>query len=130
LPTILLSILFSLTSTLFQICQSLGIIISCCSHQAVTWLVTSTSVSLITCLAISFPVALFILTKSLLALCPSFKLKALEWQQLYNIWPYMGSLIICPSLYNPIYSSSNLYCFKMDWNPMYGPFGLPILSMK
>jgi len=130
LPTILLSILCPLTSTLFQTFRSRCMIFCGCSHLAVTWLARSIFVSLIRCSAISFTVALLIFTKSLCVLCPSFKLKVLEWQQLYNIWLYMRSLIICPLVYDPIYSSSNLYCSKMFFKAMYGTFGPPFLSME
>src|SRR5882757_546466 len=86
-----------------------------------------------TCSAISFPVALFISNTNIFKLCPSFNLKALERQQLYEIWRYMGSLIIWPCLYIPIYSSSNSSCSKVHLNidlRMYGSFGPPFLSMK
>jgi len=90
-------------------------------------------VGLITCLAISFPVALIISTKNMFTLCPSFNWKAFERQQLYEIWPYMGSLIICPWLYNPIYSSSISSCSKVHLNidvEMYVSLGPLCLSMK
>jgi len=95
-PTILLSLLFSLSSTLFRTFQCLCIMISSCSHLAITRLAWITSVSAITCLAISFPVALIISTTNIFTLCPSVDLKAFERQQLYEIWPCMGSLMICP----------------------------------
>jgi len=44
----------------------------------------------------------------------------------------MGSLIICPFVYKPSYSSSNLSCSKVHFNinvRMYGSFGLPFLLM-
>jgi len=92
-----------------------------------------TFVGLITCSAVSFPVALSISTTNMFTLCPSFNLTAFERQQLYKIWPYVGSLIICLCLYIPIYSSSNSSCSKMNLNidlRMYGSFGPPFWSMK
>jgi len=132
-PTILLSILFFLSSTLFRTFQSLCIMINSCSRLALTQLARITFVGLITCLAISFPVALIISATKIFTLCPSFNLKAFERQQLYEIWPYMGLLTICPCVYIPIYSSSNSSCSKVHSNidaRMYGSFGLPCLSMK
>jgi len=61
----------------------------------------------IMCSAISFPVAAFISTKNSFKLCPSFNLKIFEREQLYEIWPYRRSFIMCQGVYNPIYSSSN-----------------------
>jgi len=130
LPTILLSLL---SSTLFRTFQSLCIMISSCAHLALTRLAGITFVGLITCSAISSSVALLISTKNIFGLCPSFNLKAFESQQLYKIWPYMGSIIICSCVYNPIYSSCNLSCSKGHLNIdviMYGSFGPPFLSMK
>jgi len=68
---------------------------------------------LITCSAISFPVAALISTKNSLKLCPSFNLEALERELLNVIWPYRRSFIICPGAYNPIYSLSNPSCIKL-----------------
>jgi len=62
-----------------------------------------------------------------------FQLECIETQQLCEIWPYMGSLIICPCVYNPIHSSANFSCSKVHFNingRMYGSFGRPFLSMK
>jgi len=126
MPTILLLHLFSLCSTLFRTFQSLFIMICSCSRLALTRLVRITFVSLITCSAISFPVAPIISTTNIFTLCPSFNLKAFERQQLYEIWPYMGSLIICWCLYISIYSSSNLSCSKVHLNidvRMYSSWG-------
>jgi hypothetical protein len=92
-----------------------------------------TFVSLIMSLAIFFPVAHFFSTTNIVTLCPSFNWKAFERQQLYEIWPYMGSLIICPCLYIPIYSASNLSCSKVYLNSdvrIYGFFGPPLLLIK
>jgi len=133
MPTILLSLLFSLPSTLFRTFQSLCIMLSSCSRPAITRPARITIVSLNTCSAISFPVALIISTPNIFTLCPSFNLEASERQQLYEIWPYMGSLIIGPCLYIPIYSSSNSSLSKVHLNidvRMYGSFGPPFLLMK
>jgi len=132
-PTILLSLLFSLSSTLLRTFQSLCIMISSCSRLALTWVARSTFVGLITCSATSFPVALIISTTNIFTLCPSFNLKAFERQQLYKMWPYMGSSIICPSLNIPIYASSNSSCSKLHLNidvRMYGSFRPLFLLMK
>jgi len=99
LPTILLSLLFSLSSTLFRTFQSLWIIISSCSYLAITWLVGITFVSLITYSAISFPVTLIISPNNLFTFCSSFNLKAFVRQQLHENWPYMGSLIVCSCVF-------------------------------
>jgi len=71
-PTILLSLLFSLSSTLFSTFQSLYIMISSCSCLALTQLARIIFVGQITCLAISFPVALIISTTNIFTFCPSF----------------------------------------------------------
>jgi len=133
MPTILLSLLFSISSTLFRTFQTPCIMISSCSWLALTRLVQITFVGLITRSAIPFPVALIIFTTNIFTLCPSFNSEAFGRQQLYEIWPYMGSFIICPSLYIPISSSPNLSCSKLHLNidvRMYGSIGLPFLSMK
>jgi len=70
--------------------------ISSCARLALTRLAGITFVGLITCSAIYFSGALLISTKNIFGLCPSFNLKAFERQQLYEIWPYVGSIIICP----------------------------------
>jgi len=133
LPTILLSLHFSLFSTLFRTFQSLCIMISSCLRLAITRVAGITFIDLITCSAISFPVALVISTKYIFRLCPSFNLKVFERQQLYKIWPYMGWLIICLCAYNPICTSSNSSCskvyLKMDAR-LYGSFGPPFFLMK
>jgi len=133
LPAILLSLPFSLSSTHFRIFQSLCMMISSCSRVPWTLLAGITFVGPITCLAISFPVALIISTKNIFTLCPSFNLKAFERQQLYAIRPYMGSLIICPCVYHAIYYSSNSSSSKVHLNNdvrMDGSIGLLFLSMK
>jgi len=131
LPTILLS---HLSATRFRTFQRLYKMISSCACLASTPLAGITFAGLITCSAISFPVALIISTTIIFTLCPSFNLKAFERQQLYEIWPYMGSLTICPCVYHPTYSSSNSSCSKVHLNMeirMYGPsFGPQLLSMK
>ena len=66
------------------------------------------------CSVISFPVAAFISTKNSFTVCPSFNLKVFERELLYEIWPYTGSFIICLGVYNPIYSSSNSSCVKLN----------------
>jgi len=107
--------------------------ISSCAHLALTRLAGSTFVGLIMCTAICFSVAHLISTKHIFGLCPSYNMKAIERHQLYEIWPYMGFIIICPCVYIPIYSSSNLSCSKVPLNIdviMYGSFGPPFLSMK
>jgi len=132
-PTILLSLHFSLSSTLFRTFQSLCIMISSCSHLALTRLTGITSVGLITCFAIPFPVALIVSITNIFTLYPSFDLKTFERQQLYEIWPYMRLLIICPCLYIPIVSSPNLSCSKVFLNiavRLYGSFRPPFWSMK
>jgi len=53
-------------------------------------------------------------TKNRITLCPSFNLKAFEMELLYDIWPYRRSFMICPGTYNPIYSSSNSSCIKLN----------------
>jgi len=85
------------------------------------------------CSAISYPVAAFISIKYSSSLCPSFNLKAFERELLYEIWPYGGSFIICPSAYNPIYSSFHSFCVKLHlYNAVrqYESFGQQPLSMK
>jgi len=107
--------------------------ISSCAHLALTRLVGITFAGLITGSAISFPVARFISTKNIFGSCQCFNLKAFERQQLYEIWPYMGSVIICPFVYNPISSSSNSFFWKVHLNldvTVYGSFGCPFLLMK
>jgi len=107
--------------------------ISSCSRLALTGLARITFVGLITCSAISFPVSPIISTTNIFTLCPSFNLKAFERQQLYEIWSYMGSLIISPCLYIPIFFSSNSFCSRMHLNidvSMNGSFGPQFLSMK
>jgi len=106
---------------------------SSCAHQAITQLAGITIPVLIMCSAMSFPVARFILTENIFALCPTFNLKAFDRQQLYKIWPYMGSIIIFLFVYNPIYSSSNSTCSKVHLNinvRMYVAFRPLFLSMK
>ena len=106
---------------------------SSCKHLAVTQLVGITFVGRIKCSAMSFYVAILLSTKIIFGLCPSFNLKAFERQQLYQIWPYMGSIIICPFIYNPIYSSFNSFCSKVHLHIdviMYSSFGPPFLLMK
>jgi len=93
----------------------------------------ATFTGLLTGSAISLPVALLNLAKNIFRLCLSFNLKAFKRQQLYDIWPYMRSIIICPCVYNPIYYSFNSSCSKVYCNidvRMYGTFGAPFLWMK
>jgi len=119
---ILLSIL---PSTLFRTIQILWIMISSCAHLALRQLAGITFAGLNTCLVTSFLVACFILGNNIFKSCPSFNFKAFERQQLYNICPYIGSLIIGPSVYNPVYSSSNSSYCKVHMNfyhRMYGSF--------
>jgi len=130
LPTILLSLL---SSTLFRTFQCLCIMISSCSHLALTRLAGITFAGLIMILAISFPAACFISTKNVFRSCPSFNLRALDRQQLYQIWPYMGSVIICSFVYNPIYFSSNSACCNVHLNfdvSMYGYVRRAFVLMK
>jgi len=122
LPTILLSLV---SSTLFRTFQSLCIMVSTCAHLLLTRLAGITLVSDIACLAISFPAALIISAKNIFGFCPSFNLKPCERQQSNKIWPYMGPIIICLFVYNPIYSPSNAFCSKGHLNIhviMYGSF--------
>jgi len=130
MPTILLSLL---SSTLFRTFQCLCIMISSCAHLALTRLAGITFAGPIMCSAVSFPVARIISTKFFFESCPSFNLKAFERQQLYEIWPYVGSSIICSFVYYPIYSSSKLACSNVHLNfdvRMYGTVGRPFLLMK
>jgi len=81
----------------------------------------------------SFLVAWLFSIENIFGLCPSFNLKAFQWQQLDEIWPYMGSSIIAPFVYNPIYSLSNWSCSKVHLNSdvrIYGSSGPPVVSMK
>jgi len=130
LPTILLSLL---CSTLFRTFESLCIMISSFAHLASTWLEGITFAGLLTCSPIFVPEALFISVKSIPGLCASFNFKASERQQLYQILPYMESCIICPFVYNPIYSSSCSSCSKLNQKidvRMYGPCKVLFLSNK
>jgi len=130
LPTILLSLH---SSTHLRTFQSLYIVISSYAPLAWTGLAGITLAGLIVCLAIFFPVAPIISITNIFTLCLRFNWKVFERQQLYKIWQYMGLLIICPHVYDPIYSSSNSACSKVHWNiddSMYTSFGLGILSMK
>ena len=130
LPTIILS---HISSTLFRTFQSLCSMISSCAHLALTWLAGITSTGLIKCRAITCLVALFILTKSIFRLYPRFILKAFERQQLYDICPYMGSIIMCPCEYDPIYPLSNSSCAKVHLNInvwTYSSLRPPFLSLK
>jgi len=130
LPTILLSLL---SSTLFRTFLSQYIMVSSGAHLTLTRLAEITFVSLIPCSAITFPVALAISTKNTFRLCPIFNMEAFERQQLYKIWPYMGSIITCPFVNNPIYSSSNSFCSKVHLKinvVMNAFFGPPFFSMK
>ena len=130
LPTILLSLI---SFTLVRTFQSLCIMISSCTHLALTRLAGITFACLILYSAITFPEALFISTKNIFGLCPSSYLKVFESQQLYEIWPYMRSMIICPFVYNPIHLSSNSSFSKVHLTldvRMSGSFGCPFLLMK
>jgi hypothetical protein len=130
LPTILLSLL---TSTLVRTFQSPYIMVSSCARLALTRLAGITFAGQIACSANSFPIARFISTKNISRSCPSFNLQAFEKQQLYEIRPYMWSIIICLFVYNTIYSSSNSSCSMVNLNlnvTVYGSFGHPFLLMK
>jgi len=103
------------------------------SRLVLTRLGGITIVSLITCLAISFPVAPFISSNNIFTLCPKFNLKAFQTQQLYQIRLYIGSLIIIPGVCNFIYSSSNSSCCTVHLNidmRKYGSPRPPCLLMK
>jgi len=52
-------------------------------------------------------------TKNSFTLCPSFNLKPIERELLYDIWPYRGSFKICAGVYDSIYCSSNSSCVKL-----------------
>jgi len=130
LPPILLS---RLSFTLFRTFESLCKRISSCARAGWTWRVGITFTGWIKCPAISFPVALFNSTNNILELCPSFNLKWFERQQIIKICRYMGSFIICPCVFNPIYSLWNSCCSRVHLNSdviMDGSFGPPCLSMK
>jgi len=104
LPAILLSLL---SLTIVRTFQSLSILISRYAQIALTRLEGITLAGLIMFSAIFFTVALFISTKNSFRLCPSFNLKSFATQQLYEMWPYMGSFSICLCVYKRKYSSSN-----------------------
>jgi hypothetical protein len=75
----------------------------------------------------------FISTKYIFGLCPSFNLEAFERQQLYEIWPYIEFIIVWPLEYNPIFSSSNSSYSKVYLNIdviIYRSFRQPFLLMK
>jgi len=51
----------------------------------------------------------------------------------YEIWPYRGLFIVCPSAYNPIYSSFNSSCVNLHLYiavRQYGSFGEQFFWMK
>jgi hypothetical protein len=103
------------------------------AHLALTWLVGITFAGLLPCLTIYFPGADLISTKNISGSCPIFNLKAFQRQQLYELWSYVGSIIICPFVYNPIYSSSNWSFSKVHLNlnvTVYGSFMRPFMLMK
>jgi len=110
LPIILLSFL---SSTLIRTIHSLWMIISSYSHLALTWVAGIAFACLMMCSAISFHVGLLNSTKNILGLCPCCNLKAFDRQQLYDLWPYLGSLIICLRVYNPTYCSFNWFWWKV-----------------
>jgi len=122
-----------LSSTLFRTIQSLSIIICSCPHLASTGLAGITFTGLIPCLAISCPGILWISNQNIFALCPNLNLKTFKWQQLYETWPYMGSIMICPSEYNHICCVCNSSCFKVHLDiddRIYGSFGSPIFLIQ
>jgi len=130
LPTILLSLR---SSTLFETFQSQCTMISHCANLALTWLAVITTTHPIGYSAISFAVALFVSTENVIGLCRSFNLKACGRQELYEIWLYSGSFIICWSVYTAIYSMSNLFCSKVHLiidAGMNGSFVPLLLSME
>jgi len=90
--------------------------ISSCPHLALTWLAGSTINGLITCFAIVCLWVLSISSENIFRLCVSFDLKEFQWQQLYQIWPYMGLIIASLCVLNPIHSSSNVSYSKMYLN--------------
>jgi len=133
LPTILLSLLFSLSSTIFRTFQSLCILIRSCTRPVLTRQAEITLAGLIPCLVISFPVALVIYIKNIVTLYPSFNLIAFESHQWYKIWPYMGSLIIWSCINNSMYSASNSSCSTVHLNShlrLNASFGARFLLMK
>jgi len=84
------------------------------------------------CSPFSFSMATPISTQNIFIFWPSWNLTALQWQQLYAIYPAMGSFLSCHSVYNPKYSSSNSSCSKMHNNVtirQYGVFGPSFVSM-
>jgi hypothetical protein len=130
LPTILPSLL---SSTLFQTFQSLYIMISSCTYQALTQLAGFTLLGPIMGSPISFPVAPFYSTQHIFGSCPSSNLKAFERQQLYKMCQYMWSIIIYLIVYSPIYSSSNSSYFNVHLNlniRIYGSVRHQFLFMK
>jgi len=130
LPTILLSLL---CSTLFRTFQCPCMMISSCAHLPLTRPAGITFAGLSMCSTISFPITRIISTKNIFGLFPSFNLKPFKRQQLYEIWPYMVSIIIRLFVYDPIYSLSNLACSHVHLNidvRMYDSVGQPFLLMK
>jgi hypothetical protein len=130
LPTILLSLP---SATLVRTFQSQCKMTISRAHLALTRLVGITFPGLLTCSTIYFPGPVLISTKNISGSCPSFNLKAFQTEQLYKLWPYVESVIICPFVYNPIYSSSNWSCSKVHLNlnvRVYGSFMRPFMLMK
>ena len=126
-------LLIVLSSTLVGVFQSLCKITCSGTHLALTWLVGIILDGLITCWAIPFHEALFIPTNNIFDLYSSFNLKAFIRQQLYEIWLYMGTFIICPWVYSPIYTLSNTSWPKVHLNIqiwMYGHLGPPFVAMN
>jgi len=130
LPTISLSLLsFTLFGTLLFLC----IMIGSCTHVTLTWLAGITFASLMMCSVIFLPVAHFVSTNNIFIWYSSFNLKVFERHQLYEIWPYMVSIITCPGVYITIYSYVNLFYstvnFTIDvW--VYGASRPSCVSMK
>ena len=130
LPTILLSLL---SSSLFRVFQSLCIMITSCVHLDLSGLAEITFAGLILCSVITFPLAHFFSITNLFRLYSCFNLKLFERQQLYEIWPCMGSIIIRSFVYNPINSLSNLFCSTVHLNldvETYGSFGPPFFLIE
>jgi len=110
-PTILL---FLFSFTLFRTFESVYTTITSSAHVAWTQQAVITMPGPITCTAMSFPIALVMSTKHIFGSCPSFNLKTFERHQLYEIWPYMWSLLLLLCVYNHIHSLPN-----SSWSKVY-----------
>jgi len=129
-PTILLPFL---SSTNFRIVQSLWIIINHWAHQAIPQQAGIIFHGQMTCPVISFPLARCIAIKNVFRLYSGFNFIIFKRHQLYNFWPYLGSIIICECVYSPTNSLSKSSCSKVHLNNnvrMYGSFRHLFLSLE